>query len=294
MKRTSEGAVSDNCPFHEGGIGMNAPKTIVPRAESEKLLALPTRQAEQLFQSYERQQQLEILSATRNPKSREKLYYLVPDCTELIQESPTEEVLQVMDTMLGTGLTSVLLPCLSNAQFEELLDIAIWRDGQLDPESLDLWIFELSECEPEELGRFLRELDVRLLAALLYGRVTFKDEFAAMLLESGYIDPSAEAIVYTDERARAICNAIWQGDGEVFYRFLGELLVMDEEVDVEAELAAVFGDVQADRAERVAARDKAAGIDVTEIELVTEVDLETLTFDDDGDDTEGDDDDTDA
>ena len=31
---------------------MNSPKTIVPRSESEKLLSLPTREAEQLFQSY--------------------------------------------------------------------------------------------------------------------------------------------------------------------------------------------------------------------------------------------------
>ena len=123
---------------------MNSPKTIVPRSESEKLLSLPTREAEQLFQSYEKQHQLEILSATRNPKSREQLYYLVPDCTELIQESPTEDVLQVLDTMLGTGLASVLLPCLSNDQFEELLDIAVWRDGKLDEASLDLWLFELS------------------------------------------------------------------------------------------------------------------------------------------------------
>ena len=154
---------------------MNSLKTIAPRSESKKLLSLPTRQAEQLFQSYAKQQQLDILSATRNPRSREKLYYLVPDCTELIQESPTEDVLQVLDTMLGTGLASALLPCLSNDQFEELLDIAVWRDGKLDEESLDLWLFELSECERDDLGRFLRELDIRLLAALLHGRVTLQD-----------------------------------------------------------------------------------------------------------------------
>ena len=83
---------------------MHSPKTIVPRSEGEKLLSLSTREAEKLFQSYGKQQQLEILNATRNPKAREQLYYLVPDCTELIQESPTEDVLQVLDTMLGTGL----------------------------------------------------------------------------------------------------------------------------------------------------------------------------------------------
>ena len=267
---------------------MNSPKTTVPRSESKKLLSLPARQAEQLFQSYEKQQQLDILSATRNPRSREKLYYLVPDCTELIQESPTEDVLQVLDTMLGTGLASALLPCLSNEQFEELLDIAVWRDGKLDEESLDLWLFELSECERDDLGRFLRELDIRLLAALLHSRVTLQDDHSGMLLEAGFLDPSSPAINYVDERARAICNAIWEADDEVFRTFIRELFAIDTEEDVEAELAAVFDAVQADRAQRVAARDKEAGIDITEADLIEKVDLESLTLDDDEDDDDKD------
>lgn len=267
---------------------MNSPKTIAPRSESKKLLSLPTRQAEQLFQSYETQQQLDILSATRNPKSREKLYYLVPDCTELIQASPTEDVLQVLDTMLGTGLASALLPSLSNEQFEELLDIAVWRDGKLDEESLDLWLFELSECERDDLGRFLRELDTRLLAALLHGRVTLQDLHSGMMLEAGYLDPSSPAIGYADERARAICNAIWEADAEVFVILIKELFAIDTEGDVDAELAAVFDAVQADRAQRVAARDKEAGIDITEADLIEKVDLESLTLDDDEDDNDTD------
>ena len=267
---------------------MNSPKTIVSHSESKKLLSLPEREAEQLFQSYEKQQQLEILSATRNPKSREKLYYLVPDCTELIQESPTEEVLQVLDTMLGTGLASALLPCLSNEQFEELLDIAVWRDGKLDEESLDLWLFELSECERDDLGRFLRELDIRLLAVLLHGRVTLQDEHSGMLLEAGYLDPSSPAIDYADERARAICNAMWEADDEIFAMFVRELFAIDIEGDIKAELAAVFDAAQADRAERVVARDREAGIDVTEADLIEKVDLESLTLDDDEDDDDDD------
>ena len=260
---------------------MNRPKTIVPRSESKKLLSLSTREAEQLFQSYEKHQQLEILTATRNPRAREQLYYLMPDCTELIQESPTEDVLQVLDTMLGTGLASALLPCLSNQQFEELLDIAVWRDGKLDEESLDLWLFELSECERDDLGRFLRELDIRLLAALLHGRVTLKNQHSAMLLESGYLDPGSPAIDYADERARAVCDAIWEADYEVFGMLIRELFAIDTEGDVEAELAAVFDTAKADRAERVEARDKEAGIDVTEADLMEKVDLESLTFDED-------------
>ena len=265
---------------------MHSPKTIVPRSESKKLLSLPTREAEQLFQSYEKDQQLEILTATRNPQAREQLYYLVPDCTELIQESPTEDVLQVLDTMLGTGLASALLPCLSNQQFEELLDIAVWRDGKIDEESLDLWLFELSECERDELGRFLRELDIRLLAVLLHGRIVVEDEYAAMLLENEFMDPGSPGIDYADERARAICDAIWEADYEVFGIFIDELSAISMEDNVEAELAAVFDTVKAERAERIAARDKETGIDITEADLMEKVDLESLTFDDDEEDDE--------
>ena len=265
---------------------MNSPKTIVPRSEGEKLLSLPTREAEQLFQSYGKQLQLEILSATRNPKAREQLYYLVPDCTELVQGSSTEDVLQVLDTMLGTGLASVLLPCLSNNQFEELLDIAVWRDGKLDEESLDLWLFELSECDRDELGRFLRELDIRLLAALLHGRIKLQDEHAALLLERGFLDPASPVINYVDERARAISNAIWEADYEVFDRLLSELFAIDTEGDVEAELAAIFDAAQADRAQRVTERDREAGIDITESDLMEKIDLDTLNLDEDGEDND--------
>ena len=263
---------------------MNSPKTITPRAESKKLLSLPTREAEQLFQSYGKQQQLEILSATRNPKSREQLYYLVPDCTELIQESPTEDVLQVLDTMLGTGLASALLPCLSNDQFEELLDIAVWRNGKLDEESLDLWLFELSECERNDLGRFLRELDIRLLAALLHGRIKIQDEYVGLLLEAGLLDPTSSVLDYADERARAISDAIWEADHEIFEMLISELFAIDAEGNVDEELAAIFDAAQSDRAQRVAERDKAAGIDITEADLMEKVDLDLISFDEDGDD----------
>ncbi len=263
---------------------MNSPKTIVPRSEGEKLLSLPTREAEQLFQSYGKQLQLEILSATRNPKAREQLYYLVPDCTELVQESSTEDVLQVLDTMLGTGLASALLPCLSNDQFEELLDIAVWREGKLDEKSLDLWLFELSECDRDELGRFLRELDIRLLAALLHGRIKLQDEHAALLLERSFLDPASPVIHYVDERARAISNAIWEADYEVFNMLLSELFAIDTEGDVEAELAAIFDAAEADRAQRIAERDREAGIDITESDLMEKIDLDALNFDEDGED----------
>ncbi|MDE0683601.1 MAG: hypothetical protein OXI63_11845, partial [Candidatus Poribacteria bacterium] len=172
----------------------------------------------------------------------------------------------------------------SNDQFEELLDIAVWREGKLDEASLDLWLFELSECDRDELGRFLRELDIRLLAALVHGRIKLQDQHAGLLLESGLLDPTSHAIDYADERARAISDAIWEADHEVFEMLITELFAIDTEGDVEAELAAIFDAAQADRAERVVERDKATGVDVTEADLMEKVDLDLISFDEDGED----------
>ncbi len=258
---------------------MNSPKEVIPQAESEKLLALPPQQAEERFQSYEKQQQLDIIRATPNPKKREKLYYLVPDCTELIRESPTVEVLQVLDTMLGTGLASALLPCLSNQQFEELVDIAVWRDGDLDEDSLNLWLYELSECDREELARFLTELDIRLLAVLLHKRIKLKSTIGAMLIETEQIDAGSPAIGYSDEQTRAISHAICEADAEIFLMLLRELFAIDTEGELDEIQQAAFNTVQADREYRVEQRDKAVGIDVTEGELTRQVDLESLELD---------------
>ncbi len=262
----------------------NSTKLVIPQPEVKKLLSLPTREAEQLFRSYEKDQQLEIIRATRNPKQREELYYLVPDCTELIQESPTEDVLQVLDTLLGTGLACGLLPCLSNEQFEEIIDIAIWHDGKLDENSLNLWLFELSECERDDLSRFLRQIDLRILAGLLKNRVRLKGALSAMMVDEGIIDPSSPSIDCKDEQAKAILNAIWEADGDLFTQLLREMFVLDREVDVETELVSALEKASAERAERVKARDEKAGIKVTESDLQQHVDLDSLELAEDEED----------
>lgn len=255
---------------------MSNRKLVIPQSEAKELLSLPTRAAEQLFQSYDKDQQLEIIRATRNPKQREELYYLVPDCTELIQDSPTEDVLQVLDTLLGTGLACGLLPCLSNEQFEEIMDIAVWRDGKLDERSLSLWLFELSECERDDLSRFLNQLDLRVLAGLLRNRVKLKGSLSAMMLDEGIIDPSSPSIECKDDQARAILNAIWEADDALFTLLLREMFAVDKETDPDKEFEKALEKAKADRAERIKARDSEAGIRITEDDLKQKVDLDSL------------------
>ncbi|MCZ6680131.1 MAG: DUF6178 family protein [Candidatus Poribacteria bacterium] len=263
---------------------MSNRKLIDPQFESQKLLQMPTAQAEVLFQSYTTEQQLDIISSTRDPKSREGLYYLVPDCTSLIQMSATEDVLQVLDANLGTGLASVLLPSLSSEQFEEMMDLVLWRNGKLDEKTLDFWLFELSECEADELGRLLTQIDIGIIASLLRGRVEVSSDFKALFIEEGLIEPSSEGVEYTDERAKAIMNAIWEADQDLFIRVLYELFGLDREDELGEELWGSLERAKAEQEERVQERDRAAGINVTEGEVLEKVDLENLELEDDEDD----------
>ena len=262
-------------------MSVSSANLIDPRLEARKLLRMPTPAAEALFQGYTIDQQLEVISSTRDAKAREELYYLVPDCTELIQMSPTEDVLQVLDTRLGTGTASDLLPCLLPDQFEEMMDFVLWRNGKLDEKTLDLWLFELSECEIDELGDFLSQIDVGILGSLLRGRVEMDGDFKALFIEEGLVDPSTPSIDYSDERARAIMDAIWEADADLFLRVLYELFGLDREDELGEELWGSLDRAKAEQEERVQERDKAAGIDVTEAEILEKVDLKELDLEDD-------------
>lgn len=255
---------------------MSNRKLVIPQSEAKNLLSLPTKQAEQLFQSYNKEVQLQIIRSTRNPKQREELYYLVPDCTELIQDSPTEDVLQVLDTLIGSGLACGLIPCLSNEQFEEIMDIAVWRDGKLDERTLSLWLFELSECERDDLRRFLQQLDLRILAGLLKDRVKLKGALSAMMIDEGIIDPNSPSIECKDDQARAILNAIWEADDDLFIQLLREMFAIDKETEVSKDLSKALEKAKAERDERIAERDRKAGINISESDLQKKVDLDSL------------------
>ena len=261
-------------------MSLSSAKLINPQLEAQKLLRMPTPAAEALFQGYTIDQQLEVISSTRDAKVREGLYYLVPDCTELIQMSPMEDVLQILDTRLGTGTASALLPCLSSDQFEEMMDFVLWRNGDLDKKTLDLWLFELSECEVDELGDLLSQIDVGILGSLLRGRVEMEEEFKALFIEEGLVDPSTPGIDYSDERARAIMDAIWGADADLFIRLLYELFGLDREDELGEELWGSLDRAKEEQEERVRERDKAAGIDITEAEILEKVDLDQLNLED--------------
>jgi len=260
-------------------------------SEGERLLAMDYKSASQLFQRHPQEQQLAIIEATRDPKKREELYYLVPDCTELIQRSKTEDVLQILYTMLGTGLSAGILSAVSPEQFGEIFDISAWRDGRLDEEKVNLWIGELAECEPEHLERLLPRIDIRILAQMLRGKVDLSSvsidgvnpqTYKGMFAETGIID--LNALEYDDEQVRFIMETIWSADEDYFRRLLYELFAQEEEESEEyAERAEKISLEWAKevRDRKIRERDEEAGIDVAEEDLFTDVDLENLGFEDD-------------
>ena len=258
---------------------MSTTKLANRRLEAQSLLKMPLAEAEALFQSHPTERQLEIILSTPHPKEREKLYYLVPDCTELIQRSPTEQVLQVLNTMIGTGLASALLPCLSAEQFEEVIDLSVWRNGTVNKRDVDLWLFELSNCDPDEISNLLTHIDVVILAVLLQGRIELKTDFAALMIESGVVDPSSAEIEYADERAREIMDTLWEMDEHLFTRVLYELFAVDRHFSAGEELSASLKRAKDERDERVRTRDRAAGIETTEEDILQKVDLSDLDLD---------------
>ncbi len=255
---------------------MSAAKLVDRRLEAQSLLKMPVAEAEALFQSHPTERQLEIILSTPHPKDREQLYYLVPDCTELIRRSPTEQVLQVLNTMLGTSLASTLLPCLSAEQFEEVVDLSAWRNGELDKKAIDLWLFELSNCDPDEISELLTHVDVAILAVLLHDRIELNTEFAALMIESGVVDPSSGEIEYADDHAREIMETIWQADESLFTRVLYELFAVDRYDAVDEELSRSLRRAKDERDERVRSRDRAVGIELTEEDVLQKVDLDDL------------------
>ena len=256
-------------------------------AEGEKLLAMDYRSASQLFQSYSTEQQLAIIEATREPRKREELYYLMSDCTELVQKSKTEDVLQIIHTMFGTGLTIGFLSALSSEQFEEILDMTIWRSGKLDDESLNAWISELAECDEEDLERLLTQIDIAVLVQMLRGKVDVSNEpiadidartYKGMFAQEGILN--LNALEYENEQVQLIMETIWRADEDYFMRLMYELFAEEDEFGLESD-GLEFQRAKEMRDERTEKRDEEIGISIDEEEMFEEVNLDNLDLKDD-------------
>lgn len=256
-------------------------KLLDPKAEGERLLAMHPLEASEIFQRYSIEEQLAIIEATPDPQKREELYYLVPDCTELVQRSKIEVVLQVVDSLLGTGLACGILSAVSPQQLEEMIDMTIWNEyGELNEEMLELWFFELINLDFEDIERILTKVSIDILVELFRDRIDIDTDYRGgeykwELIEEGVINP--EGLIYYDERARILADMIWAADENLFIQILRELFLQtDLEGPREEELKRLRSKEARD--ERMKERDKERGITVSEEEMFSEVDLEHLNL----------------
>ena len=136
---------------------------------------------------------------------------------------------------------------------------------------------------PDEISNLLTHIDVTILAVLLQDRIELKTDFAALMIESGVVDPSSAEIEYADERAREILDTIWVTDEHLFTRVLYELFALDKYVSADEELSASLTRAKDERDERVRSRDQVAGIEITEEDILEKVDLGNLDLEEEVD-----------
>ena len=75
-------------------------------------------------------------------------------------------------------------------------------------------------------------------------------------------------------------DAIWEADADLFVRVLYELFGLDREDELGEEMWGSLERAKEEQEERVKERDKAAGIDITETEILEKVDLDQLNLED--------------
>lgn len=198
-----------------------------PAEASRFLLSLDEPTASALFRSLTLETQLSIIRATPNPRAREALYYLVPDCTDLVRASPVEGILEIINTVFGTGLACGILSAVSAEQFAEMFQRTAFRNEVLDPEIVEMWVAELAELDPDELTELLAHLDVELVAELFRGRVEVPTPYKGMVLASGVLE--LEQVEFKDENGRLMGELLWATDPEFFIAVLRVLLAQEEE-----------------------------------------------------------------
>lgn len=226
-------------------IPQNLPTLPVePSDASRLLLSLDERAASALFRQLTAEEQLSVINATPNPRKRESLYYLVPDCRELVRESRVESLLEIVNTVFGSGLACGILSAVSAEQFASMFQMTAFPDGVPDQETISMWIAELIELEPDELTELMSGLDVELVAELFRGRADVPIEHKGMVLASGILE--LEQVEFDDESARLMGELLWAADPEALIAALRHLIAQEEESGVSDEDEEPIADKPAD------------------------------------------------
>ena len=261
---------------------MNEIRIRDPHTEATALLKMDAKHASIKFQQYTVDEQLAIIQTVPDAKSREELYYLVPDCAELVQQSPIESVMQMGLVHLGTGQSVGILSAASSEQLAEIIDLVAYLNGELYETRLEAWLMEMLHGGDDIFETALCAIDVHLLSEFFMNRLEldFGSRLAgipypAFAVEEALVSP--EDLSYDSEDTELLIETIYAVDGDLFQALMEHIFLQDtraldgwDDFRKRETREAVKG--------RIEKRDQEKG--VTEEELLKLVDLDNLQLKD--------------
>ena len=253
------------------------------QTEAKALLEMETKQASLQFQQYTTEEQLAIIETVSDAKSREELYYLVPDCTELVQRSPTENVMQMALTHLGTGQSAGILSAASPEQLADIVDLIAYQNAKLDDTRFEAWLMEMLHAGEEVFESMLRSIDPQLLGEFFWDRlelVTTKSNvipYPAFLVEEAIVSP--EDLSYDTEDTQLLIEMLYAADGNLFQSLM-EYIFLEDSTAIDGYAREIKARTTREAAKaRIEERDREKG--VTEEDLEKLVDLDNPQLDGD-------------
>ena len=254
-----------------------------PQAEAKALLEMDTKHASLQFQQYTTEEQLAIIETVSDAKNREELYYLVPDCTELVQKSPTENVMQMALAHLGTGQSAGILSAASSEQLANIVDLIAYQTDKLDDARFEAWLMEMLDAGEAVFEGMLRSIDPHLLGEFFYDRlelVTTKSNvipYPAFLVEEAIVSP--EDLSYDTEDTQLLIEMLYAADGNLFQSLM-EYLFLEDSTAIDGYAREIKARTTREAAKaRIEERDQEKG--VTEEDLEKLVDLNNTQLDGD-------------
>ena len=252
-----------------------------PQAEANALLEMDTKQASLQFQQYTTEEQLAIIETVSDAKSREELYYLVPDCTELVQQSPTENVMQMALSHLGTGQSAGILSAASSKQLTDIVDLIAYQNDKLDDTRFEAWLMEMLHAGEEVYEELLRSIDPQLLGEFFWDRLELASTksnvipYPAFLVEEALVSP--EDLSYDTEDTQLLIEMLYAADGNLFQSLM-EYIFLEDATAIDGYAREIKARTTREAAKaRIEERDQEKG--VTEEDLEKLIDLDNPQLD---------------
>ena len=254
-----------------------------PRAEAKALLEMDTKHASLQFQQYTTEEQLAIIETVSDTKSREELYYLVPDCTELVQQSPTENVMQIALAHLGTGQSAGILSAASTEQLADIVDLIAYQNDKLDDTRFAAWLMEMLHAGEEVFENMLRSIDPQLLSEFFWDRLELASAksnvipYPAFLVEEALVSP--DDLSCDTEDTQLLIEMLYAADGNLFQSLM-EYIFLEDATAIDGYAREIKARATREAAKaRIEERDREKG--VTEEDLEKLVDLNNTQLDGD-------------